>query len=133
MTEVKSLNSVLVVDDEPLVLKYTCTVIAGLGYSRVHKARCAQQARDILAAESCALVICDVSLPDGDGRHLLREILEANPNALGVLITGFLAKDLHLPVELRDRVQILEKPFTADDISQVLAETFERRLEPVTR
>ena len=44
MTEEKCLQTVLVVDDEPLVLKYTTSVISGLGYKKVLKAHCAQEA-----------------------------------------------------------------------------------------
>ena len=57
----------------------------------------------------------------------MREALEQNPSATGVLITGFSPGDLTLPPDLAGVVQYLEKPFTADDISSLLAETFERR------
>jgi DNA-binding NtrC family response regulator len=119
------LNSVLVIDDEPLVLKYTCSVISGLGYKNVRKAACALDARGLLLAQPFSFVVCDVSLPDADGRQLLREALEANPEASGILITGFSSSDLNLPSELEGRVRLLEKPFTADDISEVLARAFE--------
>ena len=127
MTEEKCLQTVLVVDDEALVLKYTTSVISGLGYKKVLKARCAQEARAVLLAERVSLIISDVSLPDGDGRQIVRETLEQNPGATGVLITGFSQGDLSLPPDLAGIVQCLEKPFTADDISHLLAETFERR------
>jgi len=116
---------VLVIDDEPLVLKYTCSVIAGLGYKNVRKAACALDARGLLLAQSFDMIVCDVSLPDGDGRQLLREALESNPDATGILITGFACDDLKVPAELEGRVRLLEKPFTADDISEALARAFE--------
>lgn len=133
MTEHTYLDTVLVVDDEPLVLKYTTSVIAGFGYKKVVKAACAHDARECLVREACALIICDVSLPDGDGRQVLREALEMNPSATGVLITGFAGSDLDLPADLQGRVQILEKPFTADHIGHLLAETFERVPETAGR
>src|SRR5688572_14109496 len=105
MIEDKYLRGVLVVDDEPLVLKYTTSVIRGLGYQRVRKAATADQARAVLLVDSISLIISDVSLPDGDGRYLLIEALELNPHSAGVLITGFGADDLKLPPELAGRVQ----------------------------
>ncbi len=114
------------VDDELLVLKYTSTVIAGLGYQKVFKAKNATDARALLQSERFTLVICDVCLPDGDGRQILREALEQNPDMACVLITGFDTMELNLPADLRPRVLLLEKPFTADDISHVLAELVER-------
>ena len=127
-----SFCSVLVVDDEPLVLKYTTSVMTALGYKRVLRASSALDARALLLAESFALIICDVSLPDGDGRQILREALQNNPNARLVLISGFVSDDLFLPDDLRGRVQLLEKPFTADDISALLAETFERKSQALS-
>src|SRR5687767_852678 len=96
----KEAAGVLVVDDEPLVLKYTTSVISGLGYKKVLKATNAQEARAVFLAERLSLVICDVSLPDGDGRQILSEAFEENPSVAGVLITGFATGDLKLPAEL---------------------------------
>ena len=126
MTEDKCLHTVLVIDDEPLVLKYATSVISGFGYKQVFKASCALDARELLLTQSFTMVICDVSLPDGDGRQVLREALQANPEAAGVLITGFSSCDVSLPSDLHGRIQLLEKPFTADAIGHLLAETFER-------
>jgi DNA-binding NtrC family response regulator len=130
MVEEIKLKGVLVVDDEPLVLKYTTAVICGLGYQKVLRAGDAATARAVLTAESVSLVITDVSLPDGDGRQLLSEALEQYPQAAGVLITGFSFDDLKLPDSIAGRVLLLQKPFTADDISHVLAELVERRVHP---
>ena len=126
MNQDTCLKSVLVIDDEPLVLKYTCSVITGLGYKNVHKAACALDARELLLTQPFGMIVCDVSLPDGDGRQLLREALEVNPEAAGILITGFACEDLAIPAELQERIRLLEKPFTADDISEALARTFEQ-------
>jgi DNA-binding NtrC family response regulator len=131
MTTDKTLCSVLVVDDEPLVLKYATSVICNLGYKRVFRASTALDARALLLAETFSLIISDVSLPDGDGRQVLREALLINPNARLVLISGFVSTDLFLSEDLRGHVDFLEKPFTADDISQLLAETFERNSQPL--
>lgn len=114
------------VDDEKLVVKYIASVISKLGYPNVFQATNATEARAHLQAEKIALIISDVCLPDGDGRQLLREALERNPAIACVLITGFATDELNLPVDLRNRVLLLGKPFTADDISHVLAEFVDR-------
>lgn len=124
---------VLVVDDEPLVLKYTTSVISGFGYQKVLKAADGLSARQIFEAEEIALIISDISLPDADGRQLVCEALERHPSAAGVLITGYAVAEMTLPPHLAGRVRFLEKPFTADDIGYILAEVIERRGEPVGR
>src|SRR5687768_15341254 len=129
MNQDTCLKSVLVIDDEPLVLKYTCSVISGLGYKNVHKAANGFEARSLLQSHDFDLVISDITLPDADGRQLLVEALEANPSAHGILISGFACDEQRLPEGLIGKVRALEKPFTADDISALLAETFERVAE----
>ena len=120
-------QGVLVVDDEPLVLKYTTSVISRLGCGKVFQAKSADAARAVLCGEAVSLMICDVSLPDGDGRDLLAETMEKFPHMAGVLITGFATDDLKLPAGLAERIRLLQKPFLADDISHVLAELIDRR------
>lgn len=130
MIEQTKLQGVLIVDDEPLVLKYTSSVICGLGYPKVLRAGTVETAREVILAETLSLIISDVSLPDGDGREFLAEALAQHPQAAGVLITGFALNDVKLPDSLAQRVLFLQKPFTADDISHVLAELVERRMHP---
>src|SRR5687768_15719830 len=125
-------KAVLVVDDEPLVLKYTTSVIRRLGYATVLRAESAATARALLMAAPLSLVISDVSLPDGDGRDVLCDALEQHPHAAGVLITGFSSDDLKLPDALVGRVLLLQKPFTADDLTALLAELLERPSEPAS-
>ena len=131
MLQDKKMCGVLVVDDELLVLKYTSSVIAGLGYKKVYCAASSEASRALLLVENFSLIICDVSLPDGDGRQLLCEGLDQHPFAAGVLITGFSSSDIKLPDALLGRVLLLQKPFTADDISHILAELVERPGRPV--
>jgi DNA-binding NtrC family response regulator len=126
MLEFKKVCGVLVVDDEPLVLKYTTSVMTTLGYKNVLRAADAQAARAVLLAETISLIISDVSLPDGDGCELLCEALMANPRAVGLLVTGFGTDELRLPEAIAGRVRFLQKPFTVDEISHLLAELTER-------
>src|SRR5688572_13276196 len=132
MVEFKKVCGVLVVDDEPLVLKYTTSVMATLGYKNVLRAADAQGARAVLLAETISLMISDVSLPDGDGCELLCEALLANPRAVGLLVTGFGTDELRLPEALAGRVQFLQKPFTVDEISHLLTELTENQREFAT-
>jgi DNA-binding NtrC family response regulator len=127
MAEDSKFSGVLVIDDEPLVLRYTTSVISGLGYKNVFRAATAEAARALLAAEPISLIIADVSLPDGDGRQLIAEALRRQGETAAVLITGFSAADLKLPPELAGHVSLLQKPFTADDITQVVADLIEKR------
>ncbi|WP_088186874.1 response regulator transcription factor [Desulfosporosinus sp. FKA] len=63
----------LIVDDEPELLKMLSNILKQEGFRKVFSAANCQQARQLFAHEKPEVVILDVSLPDGDGFSLLRE------------------------------------------------------------
>lgn len=66
----------LIVDDEPELLKMLDTILRREGFQRLVAAADCHAARRIFASERPEGVILDVSLPDGDGFSLLREFRE---------------------------------------------------------
>jgi two-component system response regulator HydG len=122
MKQHKEEYGVLIVEDDPLVLKYTAAAVETIGYQNVETANCAAEARVKLFAQRFALVICDIYLPDGDGRQLLREVFAMTPNVRAILISGFMYRGIMIPSDLNGKVELLEKPFTAEDIQELLAE-----------
>ena len=115
---------ILVVDDEPLVLKYISSILRRMGCREVYEAESAEQGTEFIEKHDIGLLISDITLPDGDGRRLATTLLENKPDAGVVLITGFSMSDIMLSSEIRDRVMLLEKPFTPDDVSAVLGKHF---------
>ena|SRR5436190_10170997 len=117
-------TNILVVDDEPLVLTYISSIMRRMGCKNVMEAGTAEQGRQEIQKRDISLLICDITLPDGDGRALASTLLESAPNAVIVLISGFSTSDIALSPEIKDRVLLLEKPFTPDDISALLSNHF---------
>ncbi|MGZ4441021.1 MAG: response regulator transcription factor, partial [Gaiellaceae bacterium] len=64
---------ILVVDDEPQILRALGTTLRGAGYS-VETASTAEQALTAAAAHPPEAVILDLVLPDGDGTDVCREL-----------------------------------------------------------
>jgi two-component system KDP operon response regulator KdpE len=64
---------VLVVDDEPQILRALTTTLRGAGY-RVETAATAQEALTAAAAHPPEAVILDLVLPDGSGTDVAREL-----------------------------------------------------------
>jgi two-component system KDP operon response regulator KdpE len=75
MTEASGVSGerVLVVDDEPQILRALGTMLRGAGYS-VDTAATAEAAIVAAAARPPAAVILDLVLPDGSGTDVLREL-----------------------------------------------------------
>lgn len=102
---------VLLVDDEPAVLRCMATALARFGFS-VTAASCGTVALEHLAREPFDLVITDYRMPDIRGDAVVREARERQPEAAFLVVTGFADE---LPPELRhgpEAVPVLPKPFS---------------------
>ncbi len=64
---------VLVVDDEPQILRFLRPSLAASGYE-VIEARTAQEALRAAATASPDLILLDLGLPDGDGKDVIRAV-----------------------------------------------------------
>jgi DNA-binding response OmpR family regulator len=107
------MNSVLVIDDDPVV----CAVVAGVlesdGYS-VTSAGDAQTGITRYGELSPDLVIVDILMPGKEGMATILELREANPEARILAMTGggnFAARDVLRIAELLGADNSLKKPF----------------------
>jgi CheY-like chemotaxis protein len=81
--------TVLVVDDDPLVLEATCAIVEELGYV-VLAARGGEEALSILRRDSSVSVLfTDIMMPAMDGWHLGRCAKEIRPEVSVIYTTGF--------------------------------------------
>lgn len=113
-------GSILVVDDDPLVLQTCQDALVTLGHE-VRVARTAREANEVMGAwrrdgaEVTALL--DIDLPDGAGTDLAVEWRARDPNLTVILMTGY--ADKGIPPTLAD-VRYLHKPFSLEQLAQAL-------------
>ncbi len=67
-------KKILVVDDEPELLKVTKECLIREGYFNIYTAKSCQEALDLICTQPIALCILDIMLPDGNGFSLYEEI-----------------------------------------------------------
>ncbi len=107
--------SVLVVDDEPMIL---ALLARQLGEEfEVVAAGSAAQARAVLAARTIDVLITDLNLADGSGLALLEGLRQSHPRIARVLLTG--TARLSDAVDAINRCQIhrlVLKPWRVDDL-----------------
>jgi CheY-like chemotaxis protein len=122
--------SVLVVDDMPLMIDLTRSILEIFGFQKVLTARDGEEAFDIFCKERPDLVITDWYMDPCDGMELTAKIrkdpLSPNPYAPIILMTGYSAK---LRVfEARDQgiTEFLVKPFKAEDLYARLEKLIEK-------
>jgi CheY-like chemotaxis protein len=82
-------QTVLVVDDDPLVLDATCAIVEELGYAAV-AAHGGEEALSIVRRDRSVIVLfTDIMMPGMDGWHLGRCAKEIRPELSVIYTTGF--------------------------------------------
>lgn len=123
----KNLKRLLVVDDEPNLLRAVAAVLRG-GDFEIKTARGGREALVAVAQSLPDLIVSDVRMPGMDGFQLARK-LRASPQTALVPIIFLTAKD-----ETEDRIEgfesgvdvYLTKPFEPDELVAVIKSVLER-------
>ncbi|MEO2180883.1 MAG: response regulator [bacterium] len=117
-------KTVLVVEDEPRVRRYSCRIFASLGY-HILEAENARMATDILVdcQDEINLVFSDIVMPgDNNGRDLVLHV-QANYPHIEVLLTSGFEKTMSNSTQEEDnQVPVLKKPYTKEDLVSALEE-----------
>jgi CheY-like chemotaxis protein len=109
----------LVVDDDPLVLLVSCTILEEAGY-RFFEAGDVEEALGVLRQNGAlvSLLFTDVEMPgSGNGFDLARQVSQDWPNITIVVASGRVAPG---PGDLPASATFLSKPFTADVVLEHL-------------
>ncbi len=101
-------QTVLVVDDDPHVLRLVEAMLRARVNVRVISAPRPAEALQICEREAVSLLISDISMPEMDGHKLAERILKLQPQARVLLISGM---DKDPPAARSGRVRFLKKPF----------------------
>jgi signal transduction histidine kinase/ActR/RegA family two-component response regulator len=116
---------VLVVDDEETVRTSAAIALQRHGFS-VRTASDGEQA--LAAAERCpaplAGVLLDLTMPRMDGAAALAGLRKLQPQVPVVVMSGLAASDVARQVAGAPGVRRLQKPFTMEELLQVVAEHF---------
>jgi len=109
--DLKGNQTVLMVDDEELLLTMGQTVLSAYGY-RVLTATNGQGALDLLDREKkIDLVITDLVMPSMSGRELVERIREKYPDVPVLCTSGYVWEGSH-----ENETAYLQKPFTTQEL-----------------
>ena len=112
--------TILVVDDEPLILNFLSDLLEDEGY-RVCNARNGREAIQVLHRESPHLVISDLTMPDMDGNQLLYYV---HSGACGQAPKMILMSAIE-PRGAKSGVPFLHKPFDIEELLELVDSTLE--------
>jgi DNA-binding NtrC family response regulator len=121
---------IMVIDDDPALLIFTCKYLARLGYA-VTPYRSAEDAwRQFESpAADYSLAVIDLSLPGLSGEELSVMMLRSKPHVRLILMSGYPFDTQRLLEAGRDRIAFLHKPFTPT----MLADAVKRLVGDPTR
>ncbi len=112
------LRTALVVEDEPMVLRRLCQLVARRGYE-VAGASTMTEGLALLATNP-DLLITDLQLPDGSGEDIAIASFEATPGRPIIVCSGFNANDVRGERLRSAHLTFLAKPFTTSALEAAL-------------
>src|SRR5690242_19998715 len=109
-TSASGKNLVLVADDEGTIVRMATAILSGAGFRAVVVSSGNQGFKTYCEFQNeICLVLTDVVMPDGGGLEMARDILEFDPQAKILFMSGY--SDAALEVRARQKFPFIRKPF----------------------
>jgi len=121
-----SAPSLLIVDDEPMVLLTLKTVLSVEGF-QVTTAEKPKEALGLVAAENFAVIISDHRMPGMTGLAFLAECRRLRPVTSRILLSAaFDLKEVMQAIEREDICRFLAKPWLREELLSALGDAVRR-------
>jgi DNA-binding NtrC family response regulator len=124
-------RTVLVVDDEPSILRYIEQALKLAKY-KVRTADSEEQALAILHGQQIDLVLTDIVMGESDGFRLAARIDECNSGLPVLFMTGAIPETDQQAQELCEAGLLLRKPFGPQKLWNFLAAALSKRFTSVS-
>ena len=119
-------ETILVVEDEAVILRATTRLLEGLGYTVLGANSPGDAMR--LAQEFVGpihLVMTDVIMPEMNGRDLAKHLTSSRPGLEVVFMSGFTSNVIAVNGVLHEGVKFLQKPFSRHDLGNKVREALD--------
>jgi len=114
-------KTLLLVDDEPLVLHAMQEVLEELGYNVLIAHNGTEGIKHFeMHEKSIDVVLTDVVMPEMDGPSMLRKLRERKPDLPAILMTGYDRDKVQLSNQELNHTALLAKPVSVAKLSQTL-------------
>jgi len=112
-------KSILVIDDEKVILESLTMFLTEKGYS-VENAASAAEGREKVDTLKPDIVILDIRLPDGNGLELLKELKNRAREMPVIMITAFHDMDSTIKAIKHGATEYITKPIDADELERAV-------------
>ena len=123
---IKGSGTLLIVDDEEMVLDVGVNMLERLGYN-VLKAHNGTEAVDIFKThnDKIKMVILDIIMPDMGGGTVYEKMKSVNPEVKVLLSSGYSVDGQAIELLERGCAGFLQKPFTLEELSKKIGQILE--------
>ena len=121
-------ETILLVEDEPLILEMATAMLTPLGYTVLPAATPATALR--LAREHAGtidLLLTDVVMPEMNGRDLAARLVEIRPGLRRLFMSGYTADVIASRGVLEEGVEFVQKPFTRKRLVARIRQVLDRQ------
>ncbi|MCJ7603290.1 MAG: response regulator [Desulfobulbaceae bacterium] len=120
-----NIKSLLLVDDEPNVLKTLCRELRPAGY-RLFTAASAKEGMEIVKRHDIGVVLSDMLMPEMDGITFLEAVAVTSQDTVRVLLTAYGSHESAISAINRSHIfGYLTKPWTTENLRATMAKAFD--------
>jgi CheY-like chemotaxis protein len=114
-------GTVLVVDDEPMILAFVEQALQKLGY-KVLRAVDGRQACEVYSSHlnQIDVVLLDIVMPGITGLEVCRRLRGINPKVKVILSSGYTSGDVAREAQLAGALGFIGKPYSLEELSSAL-------------
>jgi two-component system, cell cycle sensor histidine kinase and response regulator CckA len=125
--------TVLLVEDEPAILKVAHSMLRKLGYRVLSATKISEAIRAATEHEGkIDLLITDVIMPEMNGRDLAAQLQQLNPELKVLFMSGYTADVIAHQGILDEGTNFIQKPFTIRSIADKIKEMLKSETRPIT-
>ena len=110
MTELRGTESILVVDDEPVLTELAAEILSDAGY-QVKTSYSGEEALRLMSNFDFDMLFTDVIMPGMTGYRLVKEVLDQYPNTKILLTSGYQLRNKSPDIPEKLLNNVVTKPY----------------------
>jgi DNA-binding NtrC family response regulator len=115
-------NSVLIVDDEPIVRESIRDWLRDAGY-QVATAETGEEALEMIEKQDFSVMVLDIRMPGKTGMKVLTEVKALRPGIKSIIITAYPSAEFETEARKLGVIDYLIKPIAPEDLERLIRET----------
>ncbi len=119
-------GTVLVVDDDELVLKITTSAVKSFGFDVICATDGNQAVRKLQCETDISAIVLDATMPGMTGAATLEEVRKSRPHLPTVITSGHHVDEISFQFSEFDKLTFLHKPWTIEALSGALREALSK-------